>query len=443
MTDPVSGDHARADEPRPGHERDVDSEAGTEGGGGPTGQRFAPDDLMPAFPPTDPDILPDGHPTAPLTPLPPVGPAPGTGYAAGAPGGWPAEPPPNARLLATAGGSVARSAPPVIRPDEPWFHQLDALRREIQRVIVGQDRVLERVLVALLAGGHCLLEGAPGLGKTRMLATLARSIGGSFARIQFTPDLIPADIVGTRIYRASVERFDVELGPVFANLVLADEINRAPAKVQSALLEVMGERQVTIGGTTHPAPSPFLVMATQNPIESEGVYVLPEAQRDRFLMRVPVEYPRPAEEAEIVRRASAGEPGIEPVLDLDDVVGLQRRAAAVHVDPSVQDYAVRIVLATRRPREHHLDELDGAIAFGASPRASIGLVAAGRALALLRGRRWLAPQDVYDVAYDVLNHRLVLSFDAMADGVTVDEVIVTLLTTVPAPPGVDEPAYVP
>jgi MoxR-like ATPase len=311
--------------------------------------------------------------------------------------------------------------------------RLEQVLFELRRVVVGQERVLERVLVALLADGHCLLEGVPGLGKTLTVSTLAGTLGGSFTRIQFTPDLVPADLVGTRIYRASSERFDVELGPVFTNFLLADEINRAPAKVQSALLEVMAERQVSIAGTTHGVPRPFLVLATQNPIESEGVYPLPEAQRDRFLMRVPVDYPTPAEEHEIVHRASR--PPAEPtrLLDPEDVLDLQAATRAVYVDPAVADYAVRLVLATRRPTEHGLAPLDGLLAYGASPRASIGLLAAGRALALLRGRAYVLPQDVYDVAYDVLNHRLVLSFEALADGVGVDDVLVAVLSEVPAP----------
>ena len=311
--------------------------------------------------------------------------------------------------------------------------QLREVMAELQRVIVGQDRVLERVLVALMAGGHCLLEGVPGLGKTLTVSTLARTLGGTFTRIQFTPDLLPSDIVGTRIYRPSTERFDVELGPVFANFVLADEINRAPAKVQSALLEVMGERQISIGGTTYPLPLPFLVLATQNPIESEGVYPLPEAQRDRFLMRIPVDYPTPDQEHEIVDRSRLQASGSQvALLSTDDVAGLQAAASAVYVDRAVQDYAVRLVLATRNPAEHGV-AIDGLLAYGASPRASIGLINAGRALALLRGRDHLLPQDVYDIAYDVLNHRLVLSFDAVADGVTVDDVLVEVLTTVVSP----------
>jgi MoxR-like ATPase len=310
--------------------------------------------------------------------------------------------------------------------------QLREVMSELQRVIVGQERVLERVLVALLAGGHCLLEGVPGLGKTLTVSTLAKTLGGTFTRIQFTPDLLPSDIVGTRIYRPSTESFDVELGPVFAHFVLADEINRAPAKVQSALLEVMAERQISIGGTTYTLPQPFLVLATQNPVESEGVYPLPEAQRDRFLMRIPVDYPTAREEHEIVDRASRLTLPAAPLLSTEDVAGLQDAAASVYVDKAVQDYAIRLVLATRHPSEHGVD-IEGLLAYGASPRASIGLIDAGRALALLRGRDHVLSQDVYDVAYDVLNHRLVLSFDAVADGVTVDDVLVELLTTVVAP----------
>ena len=311
---------------------------------------------------------------------------------------------------------------------------IGGVRAEISRVIVGQHRVVERVLVGLLAGGHCLLEGAPGLGKTRLLTTLATAMGGSFSRVQFTPDLLPSDIVGTRIWRQEENRFTVELGPVFANFVLADEINRAPAKVQSALLEVMAEKQVTIGGETFEVDRPFLVLATQNPIESEGVYQLPEAQRDRFLMKVPVDYPAGiGEEMEIVRRAAGDAVDPREVISLADVRALQATTRAIHVDPRVADYAVRLVMATREPARQGLDALTPLIAFGASPRASIGLVEGARALALLRGRGSVEPQDIYDIGYDVLNHRLVLSFDAVADGVTVDEVLYHLLTTIPAP----------
>jgi MoxR-like ATPase len=334
--------------------------------------------------------------------------------------------------MSVTDGFTAPTVPP--RPADPALYavQLGEVLAELRRVVVGQERVLERVMVALLAGGHCLLEGVPGIGKTLTVSTLAKTLGGSFARIQFTPDLLPSDIVGTRVYRPSTESFDVELGPVFANFVLTDEINRAPAKVQSALLEVMAERQVSLGGVTHSLPAPFLVLATQNPIESEGVYPLPEAQRDRFLMRIPVDYPTAAEEHEIVHRTQGELPVPNRVLSTDDVAGLQQAAASVYVDAAVQDYAIRLVLATRHPDEHGV-AIDGLLAYGASPRASIGLIHAGRALALLRGRTHLLPQDVYDIAYDVLNHRLVLSFDAVADGVTVDDVLVEVLTSVVAP----------
>ncbi|CAN5864937.1 MoxR family ATPase [soil metagenome] len=325
------------------------------------------------------------------------------------------------------------SEPEVLDPRESG-DMLTRVRAEIGRIIVGQQRVVERVLVSLLAGGHCLLEGAPGLGKTRLLTTLATTLGGSFNRIQFTPDLLPSDIVGTRIWRQEESRFTVELGPVFANFVLTDEINRAPAKVQSALLEVMGEKQVSIGGETFRVDRPFLVLATQNPIESEGVYQLPEAQRDRFLMKIPVDYPAgPHEELEIVRRAAGDEVRPRQVLDLEQVRRLQSTTRGIHVDPRVADYAVRLTMATRDPGRYGLDSLSNLIAFGASPRASIGLVEGARALALLRGRDAVQPQDVYDIGYDVMNHRLVLSFDAVADGVTVDEVLYHLLTTIQAP----------
>jgi MoxR-like ATPase len=305
---------------------------------------------------------------------------------------------------------------------------------EVKKVIVGQDQAIERLLTCLLARGHVLLEGVPGVAKTLASETLAKVVGGSFVRIQFTPDLLPADIVGTRIYRGSSESFDVELGPVFANFVLTDEINRAPAKVQSALLEVMAERHVSIGGETFPVPDPFLVLATQNPIESEGVYQLPEAQRDRFLMNVPVGYPSPSEEVEIVHRMGVAPPAGTQVLSPEEVLELQAAADAVYVDPGVVDYAVNVVFATREPADHGMSDLTGMIAYGASPRASLGLVAAGRALALLRGRDYALPQDVFDVAPDVLRHRLVLSYEALADGVDVNDVLIRVLSTVPAAP---------
>ncbi|MCP5027346.1 MAG: MoxR family ATPase [Actinomycetia bacterium] len=310
---------------------------------------------------------------------------------------------------------------------------LEEILFEIKKVIVGQDLVVERLLVGLLARGHLLLEGVPGLAKTLAVETLAGVIGGSFHRIQFTPDLLPADIVGTRIFRAGEEKFDVELGPVFANFVLADEINRAPAKVQSALLEVMAEHQVSIGGVTHPAPEPFLVLATQNPIESEGVYPLPEAQRDRFLMKVVVDYPTMAQEAEIVRRMGVRPPSARTRLEPGDLISLQERADEVYVDPGVIDYAVGLVMATREPSSYGLGELNELIDFGASPRASLGLVAGGRALALMRGRTYVTPQDVFDVAPDILRHRLVLSYEALARDVDVEQIVNRILATVAAP----------
>jgi MoxR-like ATPase len=304
---------------------------------------------------------------------------------------------------------------------------------EVKRVVVGQDRMIERLFVCLLADGHCLLEGAPGLAKTLAAETLAKVLGGSFARLQFTPDLVPADLVGTRIYRPSSESFDVELGPVFANVVLADEINRAPAKVQSALLEIMAERHVSIGGTTYPAPTPFLVMATQNPIESEGVYPLPEAQRDRFLMKVPVNYPNQREETEIVRRMSVSAPTPEVVLTPERLKELQTEASSVFVHDALVDYAVRLVFATREPQNHELADLVPMIALGASPRATLGLVRASRALAYLRGRNYVLAQDIYDVSRDILRHRVLLSYDALADGVNADQIVERVVRTVLAP----------
>src|SRR5918995_784286 len=271
------------------------------------------------------------------------------------------------------------------------------------------------MLVALLARGHVLLEGVPGVAKTLAVETLAKAVGGTFARLQFTPDLVPADIIGTRIYKAGQDAFDVELGPVFANFVLTDEINRAPAKVQSALLEVMAERQVSIGGVTHPMPEPFLVVATQNPIESEGVYPLPEAQRDRFLMKVVVDLPTAAEELEIVHRMGVQPPVPEQVLSPADLLRLQDAASHVFVHHALVDYVIRLVLSTRTPAEHGMSDVAGWVAYGASPRASLGMIAAARGLALMRGRDYVLPQDVLDVAADILRHRLVLSYDALAD----------------------------
>jgi len=312
---------------------------------------------------------------------------------------------------------------------------LERVLFEVKRVLVGQDRMIERMMVCLLARGHCLLEGVPGLAKTLAVETLARTVGSNFARIQFTPDLVPADIVGTQVFQPAEGAFTVALGPVFHNFVLADEINRAPAKVQSALLEVMSERQVSIGGVTYPAPDPFVVLATQNPIESEGVYPLPEAQRDRFLLKVLVPYPTPTEELEIINRMGVNPPSARAVLDPDELPMLQQAADRVFVNQGIAEYAVRLVLTTRDPGEFGLTDLVSVLDYGASPRASLGLVAATRALALLRGREYAVPEDLLDVARDVLRHRLVLSFEAVADGVDVEDVMNRILDSV-APPRV-------
>ena len=310
---------------------------------------------------------------------------------------------------------------------------LEQTLMEVKRVVVGQDHMVERILVALLARGHCLLEGVPGIAKSLAVETLASVVGGTSVRLQFTPDLVPSDIVGTRIYRPSREAFDVELGPVFANLVLADEINRAPAKVQSALLEVMQERQVSIGGVSHPLPNPFLVLATQNPIESEGVYPLPEAQRDRFLMKVEVRHPSMAEEMEIVRRMSVSRPTAEQVLTTDQLLGAHAAVDAVFVHHAVAEYAVRLVMATRDPEAWQVPDGAAHVAHGASPRGSLGLIQAGRALALLRGRDYVMPSDISDLAVDVLAHRLVLTYDALADAISGRSVIERVLGVVAAP----------
>jgi MoxR-like ATPase len=330
--------------------------------------------------------------------------------------------------------SAAQSSqkPPVSTPAQDAT-LLERAMFEIKRIIVGQDVMVERMLVALLARGHCLLEGVPGVAKTLAVETLAKVCGGTFSRLQFTPDLVPADIVGTRIYRSGQERFDTELGPVFANFLLTDEINRAPAKVQSALLEVMAEKQVSIGGTTYEMPSPFLVLATQNPIESEGVYPLPEAQRDRFLLKIAVDYPSMEEEREIIYRMGVEPPTAERVLEPADLIRLQRTASRVFVHHALVDYVVRLVFATRTPKEHGMPDVATWVSYGASPRASLGLIAASRGLALLRGRDYVLPQDVVDVATDVLRHRLVLSYDALADGVPADHVVRRVLQTVPLP----------
>jgi MoxR-like ATPase len=310
---------------------------------------------------------------------------------------------------------------------------LEAALFEMKRVIVGQDAMLERVFVALLAGGHLLIEGVPGLAKTLTVKTLADTLGGTFRRVQFTPDLVPSDIIGTRIYRPDTGAFDTEIGPVFCNFLLADEINRAPAKVQSALLEVMQEHQVTIGTTTYRVPRPFLVMATQNPIESEGTYPLPEAQVDRFMMKVLVDYPDFGEEVTVVYRSLGDAPAVSRVLTAEQLEAYQAAAAGVYVDRQVQEYAVALTAATRQPARYGLGDLAPAIAFGASPRGSIYLVHAGRALALLRGRSYALPQDVQAIAKDVLRHRLVLTYEGLADGVTPDAILDRVMAAVPAP----------
>ena len=304
---------------------------------------------------------------------------------------------------------------------------------EVKRVIVGQDHLLERMIVALLARGHILVEGVPGLAKTMAIKTLADSIGGEFKRIQFTPDLVPADLIGTRIYNQKSGEFNTSLGPVFTNLLLADEINRAPAKVQSALLEVMQEKQVTIGRETHKVPNPFLVLATQNPIETEGTYALPEAQVDRFMLKVLVGYPSPTEEFVIVERMTGARTEVQKVLTTDQLVELQKRTDQVYVDPALIEYAVKMVNATRNPKEVGLGEVQRYIMFGASPRASINLILTAKALAFVRGRSYVLPQDVLDMALDVIRHRLVLSYEALSDNISSDDILKKILERIPLP----------
>ncbi|MBL8045682.1 MAG: AAA family ATPase [Anaerolineales bacterium] len=304
---------------------------------------------------------------------------------------------------------------------------------EVKKIIVGQDHLLERLAVALLARGHILVEGVPGLAKTMAIKTLAEAIGGEFKRIQFTPDLVPADLVGTRIFNQKTGEFTTSLGPVFTNLLLADEINRAPAKVQSALLEVMQERQVTIGRETHKVPNPFLVLATQNPIETEGTYALPEAQVDRFMLKVLVGYPTPTEEFVIVERMTSALQAVQKVLTTDELVGLQKQADKVYVDPALIEFAVRMVTATRQTKDVGLPDLQRYLMFGASPRASINLILTARALAFVRGRNYVLPQDVLDMAFDVLRHRLVLSYEALSDNVNADAILKRILDRLPIP----------
>jgi MoxR-like ATPase len=320
-----------------------------------------------------------------------------------------------------------------MNPEPSLDSSLEQVLYEVKRVIVGQDALLERMVVALLARGHLLVEGLPGLAKTMAVKTLAQAIGGEFQRIQFTPDLVPADIVGTRVFNQKRGEFEVSLGPVFANFVLADEINRAPAKVQSALLEAMQERQVTIGRETHRLPDPFLVMATQNPIESEGTYPLPEAQVDRFMLKVVIDYPTATEEFVIVERMTAGHAAAGRALGADQLAGLQRAADAVFVDPALIEYAVKLTKATRDVSAVGLGELARFVVYGASPRASINMILTGRALALVRGREYALPQDIEDIAHDVLRHRIVLSYEALADGVDPDQIVDRILEAVPVP----------
>ena len=313
------------------------------------------------------------------------------------------------------------------------LNPMEQVLYEVKRTIVGQDVLLERLVVALLARGHILVEGVPGLAKTLAVKSLAAAIGGQFHRVQFTPDLVPADLVGTRIYHQQSGEFQVSLGPVFTNLLLADEINRAPAKVQSALLEVMQEQQVTIGRETHHVPRPFLVMATQNPIESEGTYPLPEAQVDRFMMKVLVGYPTPTEEYVVVERALTPPPPPLRVIDTEVLTQMQRKVDEVYVDPALIEYAVRLAYATREPAVVGLADLARYVDFGASPRASINLVLAARALAFVRGRDYALPEDVTDLALDVLRHRLVLSYEALSDEISADQLLRRVMAALPVP----------
>src|SRR4051794_24657379 len=310
---------------------------------------------------------------------------------------------------------------------------MERILYEVKKVVVGQDHFLERVLVAMLAQGHLLVEGVPGLAKTLTVKTLARTVRGSFRRIQFTPDLVPADLVGTRIYNQKSGDFSTSLGPVFCNLLLADEINRAPAKVQSALLEVMQERQVTIAGVTHKVPEPFLVMATQNPIETEGTYPLPEAQVDRFMMKVLVGYPSEEEEFVIVERVTGVAKSVNSVATTDQLSALQKECRNGYVDPSLMQYAVKLVASTRNPERYGIKDIQQYLQYGASPRASINLIEGARALAYLRGRDYVLPEDVTDIVPDVLRHRLVLTYEALAEGLTADQLVHRVMAQVPAP----------
>ena len=318
-------------------------------------------------------------------------------------------------------------------PTQDTAQLMEQILYEVKRVVVGQDRFLERVMVAILAQGHLLVEGVPGLAKTLTVKTLAETVRGNFKRIQFTPDLVPADLVGTRIYNQKTGEFSTSLGPVFTNLLLADEINRAPAKVQSALLEVMQERQVTIAGITHKVPAPFLVMATQNPIETEGTYPLPEAQVDRFMMKVLVDYPTDEEEFVIVQRVTGPAVAVSSVATTEQLAALQAECRRIYVDPSLVQYAVKLVSTTRNPEKHGIKDLQRFITFGASPRATINLVEGARALAMLRGRSYALPEDMSDLVPDVLRHRLVLSYEALSEGLSPDAIVSKIMAKIPAP----------
>jgi MoxR-like ATPase len=330
--------------------------------------------------------------------------------------------------------SHGTSLPAVHRADaDAGPSALEPTLFELKKLIVGQERLLERLLVALLVGGHVIIEGVPGLAKTMTVKALAEVVSGTFGRIQFTPDLVPADLVGTRVYHPAKAEFSVELGPVFVNLLLADEINRAPAKVQSALLEVMQERQVTIGGRTFPVPDPFLVLATQNPIEAEGTYPLPEAQLDRFLFKVLVDYPSFHEELTVIQRVTGPPITLQPVLTLQELRAMRAEVGQVYVDPPVAAYAATLVAATRLPATYGLGDLASGISFGASPRASINLVMGAKALAFIRGRAYALPHDIADIAPEVLRHRLVLSYDGIATGLTPEIVVGRVLERYPPP----------
>jgi len=318
-------------------------------------------------------------------------------------------------------------------PAEQRQAEMGRLLYEVKKVIVGQDHLLERILVGLLARGHLLVEGVPGLAKTLAIKTVAGAVHGDFKRIQFTPDLVPADLVGTRIYNQRNGEFQTSLGPVFTNLLLADEINRAPAKVQSALLEAMQERQVTIGRESHKLPDPFLVMATQNPIETEGTYALPEAQVDRFMMKVIVGYPSEMDEFLVVERMAQGLAQVSPVMTTERLLGLQLETDRVFVDPVLMEYVVRLSMATRHPADFGLPEIKKYVTYGASPRASINLILTGRALAFMRGRTYVLSQDILDLVHDVLRHRLVLSYEALSDNVSPEQIVDRVLQKIPVP----------